>query len=112
MECSQCYSKNVINYGKYNTYQKYKCKNCNRQFSERSLRFFHRHRFPEEVITNSVLQSFFLSTRNVAFIIKETMGFTFTNMTAYNWAKKFIHKNKYYLLLNNGIESLNSKINS
>lgn len=89
MNCVVCNSEEIKLNGKYKDYQNYKCRNCHRQFSERSLSFFCRHRFPEEVITNSVLQSFFVSTRNVSFIIKETMGFYFTNMTAYNWAKKF-----------------------
>ena len=89
MECFACHSGNIVRNGKYKDYQKYKCKNCSKQFSERSLSFFHRHRFPEEVIKDAVLFSFYVSTRNVAFLVKETKGFCFTNMTAYNWAKKF-----------------------
>ena len=89
MECFECHSGNVINYGKYKDYQKYKCKDCDRQFSERSLSFFARHRFPDEIIKDAVLFGFFVSTRNVSFLIGETKGFYFTNMTAYNWIKKF-----------------------
>ena len=89
MECPHCKYSNVVKNGKYNTYQKYKCKNCSLQFSERSLSFFARHRFPEEIIKDAVLFGHFVSTRNVSFLVKESKGFTFTNMTAYNWIKKF-----------------------
>ncbi len=89
MECPKCYSINIVKDGKYNTYQKYKCGDCNRQFSERSFSFFARYRFPEEIIKDAVLLGNFVSTRNVSFLVKESKGFTFTNMTAYNWIKKF-----------------------
>ena len=89
MECISCHSRSVVNNGKYNTYQKYKCRDCNRQFSERSLSFFARHRFPEEIIKDAVLLGNFVSTRVVSFLVKESKGFCFTNMTAYNWIRKF-----------------------
>ena len=89
MNCIVCNSDNIKKNGKYKDYQNYKCKNCNRQFSERSSSFFARHRFPEEIIKDAVLFGFFVSTRNVSFLTGETKGFYFTNMTAYNWIKKF-----------------------
>ena len=89
MNCRQCRSGNVIKYGKYKSYQKYKCKNCNRQFTERSFSFFARHRYPEEVIINGILFFFFVSTRNAVFLLKESIGFKPSNVSVYNWNKKF-----------------------
>lgn len=89
MNCPKCNSGNIIRDGFYNSYQKYKCNDCNRQFSERSLSAFCRHRFPDEVIKNSVLYGVFVSTRNVVFLAKETMNFMFSHQTSYNWSKKF-----------------------
>ncbi len=89
MECISCNSRNVVRDGKYKTYQKYKCRNCGRQFSERSFSFFCRHRFPDFVIKNSILYSFFVSARRVKFLAKETMLAVFSHQTAYNWSKKF-----------------------
>jgi len=89
MECIMCHSNNIVRNGKYKVYQKYKCNACNRQFSERNFSFFFRHRFPEHVIKNSILYSFFVSTRHVAFLAKETMKSMFSHQTAYNWSKKF-----------------------
>lgn len=89
MRCPQCTSKEVIRYGYYNNYRKYRCKDCNRQFSERSLDPFCRHRFPTEVIKNTILCGFFVSTRNSVFMIKEIMNFNFSHQTSYSWSKKF-----------------------
>lgn len=89
MECPRCTSNRIIRNGYYKVYQKYKCKNCGRQFSERSFSFFCRHRFPGIVIKNAILYSFFVSTRNIVFLAKETMNVTFSHQTAYNWSKKF-----------------------
>ena len=89
MNCVTCNSDNIKKNGKYKDYQNYKCRDCNRQFSERSLSFFARYRFPEEIIKDAVLFGCFVSTRNVCFLVKESKGFCFTNMTAYNWIKKF-----------------------
>lgn len=91
MECFSCNSRNVIFYGKYKTYQKYKCKECGTQFSERSFSFYHRHRFPDEVIRNAVLFSIFVSSRNVKFLVEETMNFYPSHVSAFNWNKKFAH---------------------
>ncbi|MEK6862185.1 MAG: hypothetical protein AABY07_09545, partial [Nanoarchaeota archaeon] len=63
MECFQCNSNEIIRYGYYKTYLKYRCKACGKQFTERSLSFFSRHRFPEEVIKNAILYTLFVSTR-------------------------------------------------
>ena len=89
MECISCHSKNITYYGKYKIYQKYKCRNCSIQFSERSLSFYCRHRFPDEVIRNSILLSMFASTRYVKFIVEETMNFIFSHVSVFNWSKKF-----------------------
>src|SRR3989344_2647318 len=89
MECISCHSRNIIYYGKYKIYQKYKCRNCSIQFSERSLSFYCRHRFPDEVIRNSILLSMFASTRYVKFIVEETMNFIFSHVSVFNWSKKF-----------------------
>ena len=91
MHCIKCKSENVIKNGYYKDYQKYRCKDCNKQSSERSFSFFCRHRFPEEVIKNAILFGCFVSTRNVVFLIKETVQFTFAHVTAFNWMKKFAH---------------------
>lgn len=89
MNCSICNSRNIVKNGYYNSYQKYRCRDCNRQFSERSLNPFCRHRFPDEVIKNTILCGVFVSTRNTTFMIKEIMNFTFSHMSSYNWSKKF-----------------------
>ncbi len=91
IKCPICKSIDIKKNGYYKSYQKYKCKNCNRQFSERSFSFFCRHRFPDEVIRNTILCSFFVSTRNAAFLAKETLNFSFTHVTAFNWIKKFAY---------------------
>jgi len=65
------------------------CKGCDRQFSERSFSFFCRHRFPEYVIKNAILYTYFVSTRNSVFLAKETMNIDFSHQSAYNWSKKF-----------------------
>lgn len=89
MNCVQCCSSNVVKDGFYNSYQKYKCKNCHRQFSERSFSFFARHRYPEEVIKNSILYCFFISTRYAKFLIQETIQFNPSHVSIYNWTIKF-----------------------
>jgi putative transposase len=88
MECTG-HSEHVIKNGKYKDYQKYKCKNCGRQFSERSFSFFCRMRYPEQVIRNSLSYTHFVSTRNAAFLIKETLQFHPSHVSVYNWMKKF-----------------------
>ncbi len=90
MECI-CHSKQIVKNGKYKDYQKYKCKNCNKQFSERSFSFFCRHRFPEEVIKNAILYTLFVSTRISKFMVQETMNFTLSHVTVFNWMNKFAH---------------------
>jgi len=89
MRCPQCASKNIVKNGYYKSYQKYKCKDCNRQFSERSFSFFYRHRFPEEIIKNSILFTLFVSTRNAKFLISETAQFYPSHVSIYNWVEKF-----------------------
>lgn len=91
MECFACHSKNVKKNGLYNNYQKYKCKNCQRQFSERTYSFFHRHRFPEEIIKFCILQMMFVSTRTAKFLLKEIFQFKASHVSIYNWNKKFAH---------------------
>lgn len=89
MECIRCHSTNIVRNGFYKTYQKYKCKNCHRQFSERSFSFFCRHRFPEEVIRNAILFTIFVSTRNASFMLKEILCFLVSHKTIYEWTVKF-----------------------
>lgn len=88
MECPICNGVSVRN-GKYNTFQKYKCKNCNLQFSERSLSFFCRHRYPDEVIRNAILLCMFVSTRISKFLLEETLQFNPSNVSIYRWTVKF-----------------------
>ena len=89
MNCIACNSVDVIRNGQYKTFQKFKCKNCGRQFSERSLSFFCRHRFPEEVIKNALLYLFFAATRNVVFLLNETIQFNPSHVSVWSWAEKF-----------------------
>ena len=89
MNCPICNSKDVKLNGGYKSYQKYKCKECNRQFSERSFSFFYRHRYPEEVIRNAVLYCMFVSTRNSVFLLLETLQFKPSHVSVYNWTIKF-----------------------
>lgn len=88
MKCPQCNGISVRD-GKYKTYQKYKCKNCQRQFSERSLSFFCRHRYPEEAIRNAILFCMFVSTRNSVFLLLETLQFKPSHVSIYRWTVKF-----------------------
>ena len=90
MECI-CHSKQTVKNGRYKNYQKYKCKNCSRQFTERSFSFFSRHRFPEEIIRNAILYTLFVSTRISRFMVQETMNFTLSHVTVFNWMNKFAH---------------------
>src|SRR3989344_7541962 len=87
--CAKCHSQQVKKNGFYNDYQNYKCKNCDRQFSERSFSFFCRSRYPEQVITQAVLYTPFVSTRNSVFLVKETLQFCPSHVSVYNWMKKF-----------------------
>ena len=87
--CIKCHSANVISYGKYNSYQKYKCRNCQRQFSERSFSFFCRHRYPEEVIKNAILFTLFVSTRIGKFMVQESMNVVVSHVAIFNWMIKF-----------------------
>lgn len=103
MECFDCHSKNVVRNGNYKVYQKYKCKDCNRQFSERSFSFFCRHRFLDEVISNAILLSQFISSRNVRYFFKQNNVF-FSHVTACNWSKKFAAR---LAKLGNCIEAIN-----
>lgn len=89
MECLRCYSKNIKRNGKYKSYQKFRCRDCGKQFSERSFSFFCRHRYPEEVIRNAILFYMFVSTRNVVFLLLETLQFKPSHVSAFNWAKRF-----------------------
>jgi transposase-like protein len=87
--CIKCHSQHLKKNGTYKHYQKYACKNCGGQFSERSFSFFCRSRYPEEVITNAVLYTPFVSTRNSAFLVKETLQFSPSHVSVYHWMKKF-----------------------
>ncbi len=89
MECIACHSKDVKKNGIYKYYQKFRCKTCGKQFSERSYSFFFRCRFPEEVIQAAILLYFFVSTRNVAFLAREMKIAKFSHQSAYNWSMKF-----------------------
>lgn len=89
MECIACHSRHVKKNGFYKSYQSYKCKDCERQFSKRSFSFFFRCRFPEEVIQVAILLYFFVSTRNVAFLVREMRIAKFSHQSVYNWSKKF-----------------------
>ena len=91
MNCLTCNSTNIKKDGKYKFYQKYRCKNCHTQFSERSFSFFHRHRFPEEIIKFCILQMMFISTRMTKFTLDEVFQFKTSHVTIYNWNKKFAH---------------------
>ncbi|MBI2507819.1 IS1/IS6 family transposase [Candidatus Woesearchaeota archaeon] len=88
MHCPQC-NKISIKNGRYKDFQKFKCKNCSLQFSERSLSFFHRHRYPEEIIRNSILFCMFVSTRISKFMLQETLQFKPSHVSIYRWTLKF-----------------------
>lgn len=92
MECLACYSKNVVRNGKYKSYQKYKCNDCNKQFSERSFSFFCRTRFDEKIIMNAILIACFVSTRIAKFLLLETANAKVSHQTIYNWSIKFASK--------------------
>lgn len=89
MECISCHSGKVVCNGHYKDFQNFKCKNCGRQFSERSFSFFCRHRFPDEVIKSSLLLGQFVSTRIIKFLVGEMQQFRFSHVTVFRWLKKF-----------------------
>jgi len=89
MECICCHSKQIKKNGFYKDYQKYRCQECGRQFSERSFSFFCRHRFPDEVIRNAVLFNFFISIRNTKYLLSETIQFKPSHVSVFRWSKKF-----------------------
>src|SRR3989344_6576809 len=91
MKCPLCNGTSVMN-GKYKSYQKFKCRNCNLQFSERSLSFFCRHRYPEEVIRNAILFCMFVSTRISKFMLQESLQFSPSNVSIYRWTLKFANR--------------------
>ena len=92
MNCPACKSLRTIKYGCYKDYQKYKCNDCGKQFSERSLSFFYRHRFSEKIIMNAILLAFFVSSRNVSFLLLEMIHIDVSHQSCYNWSKKFAGK--------------------
>lgn len=92
MECFACYSSNVKRDGKYKSYQKYKCNDCGKQFSERSFSFFYRARFSEKIIMDAILIACFVSTRITKFLLLETTKVNVSHQTIYNWSKKFASK--------------------
>jgi len=92
MECFACYSKNIVRNGYYKSYQKYKCGDCGRQFSERSFSFFCRTKFNEKIIMDAILIACFVSTRIGAFLILEIMHTKVSHQTVYNWSRKFASK--------------------
>lgn len=92
MECFACYSANVKRNGKYKSYQKYRCNDCGRQFSERSFSFFYRHRLPERIIEHVILLMCFVSSRVAKFLIQEGFSFTLSHQSCYNLSMKFAVK--------------------
>ena len=81
----------MVKNGFYNSYQKYRCKSCDRQFTKRSFSFFSRHRFPEGVISNAILLNHQISTRMVKHFFRQN-NWLFSHVSVYNWSKKFDRK--------------------
>lgn len=90
MEC-MCHSKQIVKNGRYKDYQKYKCKNCGKQFTERSFSFFSRHRYPDYVISNAILLNHQISTRMTKHFFRQNNVY-FSHVSVYNWSKKFDRK--------------------
>lgn len=91
MNCFGCNSRNIVKNGYYNSYQKYKCNACGRQFTERSFSFFSRHRFPEGVISNAILLNHQISTRMTKHYFRQN-NIHFSHVSVYKWSKKFDKK--------------------
>lgn len=91
MNCPQCNSTNLVMNGHFNSCQKYKCKICNRQFTERSFSFFSRHRFPDNVISNAILLNHQISTRMTKHFFRQN-NLLFSHVSVYNWSRKFDKK--------------------
>lgn len=95
--CPRCGQDNNVKNGFY-TYssknspdpeQKYLCKECDRQFLERSSSPFLQHRFSEEVIRKVLFLSMTaMSSRKVSDYM-ETFHVDFSHKTACEWARKF-----------------------
>lgn len=92
MICPNCKEPHTTKYGYYKNYQRYKCNGCGKQFSERAFSFFYRHRFPEKVIMNAILISFFVSSRNISFLLLNMLNTKISHQSCYNWNKKFASK--------------------
>lgn len=88
MNCVGCNSRNIVKNGYYNSYQKYRCGDCNRQFTERSFSFFSGHRFPEGVISSAILLNHQISTRMTKHFFRQN-SWLFSHVSVYNWSKKF-----------------------
>ena len=89
MNCPNCKSTHTRRNGYYKEYQRYKCNDCGKQFSERSFSFFYRARFNEKVIMNAILIACFVSSRNASFLLLEMISVKVSHQSCYNWSKKF-----------------------
>jgi len=57
----------------------------------KKLQLLFRHRFPEEVIRNAILYTLFVSTRIAKFMTSETINFSVSHVSIFNWMIKFAH---------------------
>ncbi|MEM4311504.1 MAG: transposase [Nitrososphaerales archaeon] len=55
--CLSCSSKNVIKYGRYGIYQKYRRENCGSVFNDKGGTIFHRSRMPLRMVLHSLHDS-------------------------------------------------------
>ncbi len=92
MDCPHCSSSNfrVLNKKTVLGYQIYFCKNCNRQYNERTGSPYNRLQFATELVFEVVLWRlrYKLSFRNLAEMFL-TRGFIFTHEAVREWEEKF-----------------------
>lgn len=85
ISCPHCFSKTVKKYGRYRTWQRYKCKNCNKTFNDLTktpFHYLHNHDKVKAFIRNMIKG---LSLRKIAKKVEILLP------RAFYWRHKFFH---------------------
>lgn len=91
MKCVQCDSEHTSFNGRYpNGVQRYKCCDCNKQFSELTFRKFYRHRLPEQIIITAILFHLFIPARIVQVFLFFLFRCYVSRKTICSWSRKFL----------------------
>jgi len=91
--CLKCGSKHVWNDGHYvydgKSSQVYRCKNCGRKFSEKSLHSHCGMRFPKAIVDFALAQYLRLHSFSEVSKLLSSLGITVSDATVGKWARKF-----------------------